>query len=169
MPKTTRRGRKPRRRAARAYWRMWLPTCFPFFLAGGLSLVGWTLRATARRCGDAAAWRRLLRERDDAGRHTTVARVMVSLPGGGVVADAPGLRSLPLVGHERGLARVFPEVVEAAHGCRFNDCTHTHEPGCAVREAEAAGELDSVRLEACLTLARAMRVSAQSLDPDVKL
>lgn len=110
-----------------------------------------------------------VRERDDAGRHTTVARVMVSLPGGGVVADAPGLRSLPLVGHERGLARVFPEVVEAAHGCRFNDCTHTHEPGCAVREAEAAGELDSVRLEACLTLARAMRVSAQSLDPDVKL
>ena len=110
-----------------------------------------------------------VRARDDAGRHTTVARVMVSLPGGGVVADAPGLRSLPLVGHERGLARVFPEVVEAAHGCRFNDCTHTHEPGCAVREAEAVGELDSVRLEACLTLARAMRVSAQSLDPDVKL
>lgn len=69
-----------------------------------------------------------VRARDDAGRHTTVARVMVKLPGScGVVADAPGLRSLPLVGHERGLARAFPEIVEASRGCRFNDCTHTHE------------------------------------------
>ena len=110
-----------------------------------------------------------VRARDDAGRHTTVARVMVKLPDAGVIADAPGLRSLPLVGHERGLARVFPEVVEAAHGCRFNDCTHTHEPGCAVREAVETGEIDEVRLEACLALAREMRVSAQSLDPDVKL
>ena len=54
-----------------------------------------------------------VRERDDQGRHTTVARVMVALPGeAGVIADAPGLRSLPLVGHERGLARAFPEIVE---------------------------------------------------------
>uniref|UniRef100_UPI0028059E9F ribosome small subunit-dependent GTPase A n=1 Tax=uncultured Enorma sp. TaxID=1714346 RepID=UPI0028059E9F len=84
-----------------------------------------------------------VRERDDAGRHTTVARVMVKLPGScGVIADAPGLRSLPLVGHERGLARMFPEVVEASHGCRFNDCTHTHEPGCMVRAAVASGEID---------------------------
>ena len=111
-----------------------------------------------------------VRERDDAGRHTTVARVMVSLPAPcGVIADAPGLRSLPLVGHERGLARSFPEVVEAARGCRFNDCTHTHEPGCAVREAVAAGEIDELRLEAFRVLAAEMRVSAQSLDPDIHL
>lgn len=111
-----------------------------------------------------------VRERDDMGRHTTVARVMVSLPDPcGVVADAPGLRSLPLVGHERGLARAFPEVVEAARGCRFNDCSHTHEPGCAVREAVESGEVDEVRVEAFLALAREMRVSAQSLDPDVRL
>ena len=70
-----------------------------------------------------------VRERDDQGRHTTVARVMVALPGdAGVIADAPGLRSLPLVGHERGLARAFPEIVEASRACRFGDCTHTHEP-----------------------------------------
>lgn len=111
-----------------------------------------------------------VRERDDMGRHTTVARVMVSLPEPcGVIADAPGLRSLPLVGHERGLARTFPEIVEAARACRFNDCTHTHEPGCAVREAVAAGEIDELRVEVFLSLAREMRVSAQSLDPDIHL
>ena len=111
-----------------------------------------------------------VRERDDAGRHTTVARVMVKLPGScGVIADAPGLRSLPLVGHERGLARMFPEVVEASRGCRFNDCTHTHEPGCMVRAAVASGEIDELRLEVFQGLAEEMRVSAQSLDPDIHL
>lgn len=111
-----------------------------------------------------------VRARDDMGRHTTVARVMVSLPDPcGVIADAPGLRSLPLVGHERGLARTFPEIVEASRGCRFNDCTHTHEPGCAVREALEEGAIEDVRLSAFLALAGEMRVSAQSLDPDIKL
>ena len=111
-----------------------------------------------------------VRERDDMGRHTTVARVMVALPDPcGVIADAPGLRSLPLVGHERGLARTFPEVVEAARACRFNDCTHTHEPGCAVLEAVAAEEINRARVDAFLALAGEMRVSAQSLDPDIHL
>ncbi len=131
-----------------------------------------------------------VRERDDQGRHTTVARVMVALPGdagviadapglarvmvalpgdAGVIADAPGLRSLPLVGHERGLARAFPEIVEASRACRFGDCTHVHEPGCAVREAEDAGQIDSLRLETFQNLASSMRVSAQMLDPDVHL
>ena len=111
-----------------------------------------------------------VRERDDQGRHTTVARVMVALPGEcGVIADAPGLRSLPLVGHERGLARAFPEVVEAARSCRFGDCTHTHEPGCAVREAVDARAVDVIRVSTFLSLASEMRVSAQSLDPDIHL
>ena len=111
-----------------------------------------------------------VRERDDAGRHTTVARIMVALPDPcGVIADCPGLRSLPLVGHERGLARTFPEIVEASRACRFNDCTHLHEPGCAVREGVGDGEIEQVRLDAFLSLAREMRVSAQSLDPDIHL
>lgn len=111
-----------------------------------------------------------VRERDDAGRHTTVARIMVTLPEPcGVIADCPGLRSLPLVGHERGLARSFPEIVEASRACRFNDCTHLHEPGCAVREGVDRGEIDQTRLDAFLSLAREMRVSAQSLDPDIHL
>lgn len=111
-----------------------------------------------------------VRERDDAGRHTTVARIMVDLPEPcGVIADCPGLRSLPLVGHERGLARSFPEIVEASRACRFNDCTHLHEPGCAVREGVECGEIEQSRLDAFLSLAREMRVSAQSLDPDIRL
>lgn len=111
-----------------------------------------------------------VRERDDAGRHTTVARIMVALPEPcGVIADCPGLRSLPLVGHERGLARSFPEIVEASRACRFNDCRHLHEPGCAVREGVECGEIEQSRLDAFLSLAREMRVSAQSLDPDIRL
>ena len=108
-----------------------------------------------------------VRERDDAGRHTTVSRVMVRLPGAGVIVDVPGLRSLPLVGHERGLARAFPEIAEAALECRFSDCTHTHEPGCAVRDHFERGAFSEERLRCYLALAREMRESARTLDPDV--
>ena len=108
-----------------------------------------------------------VREADDAGRHTTVARRMVALPGAGIIVDEPGLRSLPLVGHERGLAKVFPDIAHEAVACRFRDCTHTHEPGCAVLEhAETAGYAGR-RLDAYLALAREMRESRQVLDPDI--
>ena len=108
-----------------------------------------------------------VRERDDAGRHTTVARRMVSLPEAGVIVDEPGLRSLPMVGHERGLAQVFPEIADAARGCRFRDCTHTHEPGCEVLARFGSGSFTPVRLETYLALAHEMRESAATLDPDV--
>ena len=82
-----------------------------------------------------------VRERDDQGRHTTVARVMVALPGeAGVIADAPGLRSLPLVGHERGLARAFPEIVEASRANRAAPFARPRMPGkstaCAWRRSK---------------------------------
>ena len=108
-----------------------------------------------------------VRQADDMGRHTTVARRMVSLPGGGIIVDEPGLRSLPLVGHERGLALVFPEISEQATTCRFRDCTHTHEPGCSVREGLDDGLYSRARLDAYLALAAEMRASAGTLDPDV--
>lgn len=108
-----------------------------------------------------------IRERDDTGRHTTVARRMVSMPGAGIVIDEPGLRSLPIVGHEQGLLRVFPEIASAAQGCRFRDCTHTHEPGCEVRACLEAGAFPWARLDAYLSLAREMRASRMALDPDV--
>lgn len=109
-----------------------------------------------------------VRESDDAGRHTTVARRMVSLPGAGVIVDEPGLRSLPLVGHERGLAKAFPLIADAARDCRFRDCTHTHEPGCEVRARVGEG-YDEAQLEAYVTLAAEMRAAALTLDPDVVL
>lgn len=108
-----------------------------------------------------------VRGSDDAGRHTTVARRMVSVPGGGVIVDEPGLRSLPIVGHERGLAAVFPEIAGAAQGCRFRDCTHTREPGCQVLELLASGTISKRRYDAYVALAAEMRESARSLDPDV--
>lgn len=107
-----------------------------------------------------------VRAQDGAGRHTTVARRMVSIPGGGIIVDEPGLRTLQLVGHERGMALVFGEITDAAAHCRFRDCTHTHEPGCAVRERFSD---DSERLKTYLSLAREMRESAYTLDPDVVL
>lgn len=108
-----------------------------------------------------------VRGRDDAGRHTTVTRRMVSLPDAGIIVDEPGLRSLPMVGHERGLAQVFPEISDAARGCRFRDCTHTHEPGCEVQAQFDAGAFSKVRLDTYLALAHEMRESATTLDPDV--
>ena len=108
-----------------------------------------------------------VRLKDDKGRHTTVARVMYKIPGGGVLIDAPGLRSLPLVGHEKGLARTFPEIIQASYNCKFRDCTHTCEPGCQVLSECKAGNISQERLDVFLSLAKEMRVSAQSLDPDI--
>lgn len=110
-----------------------------------------------------------VRSSDDAGRHTTVTRRMVQIPGAGIIVDAPGLRSLPLVGHERGLSLAFPEIASAAQGCKFRDCTHTHEPGCEVLSHAAAGEYCPERLAAYLALAAEMRSSRQTLDPDIVL
>ncbi len=109
-----------------------------------------------------------VRASDGVGRHTTVARRMVAIPGAGIIVDEPGLRTLQMVGHERGLALVFPDIADAARGCRFRDCTHTHEPGCEVR-AQFGDPQDSPRLAAYLALANEMRDSAQTLDPDIVL
>lgn len=110
-----------------------------------------------------------VRASDGAGRHTTVARRMVKLASGGIIVDEPGLRSLPLVGHEHGLALTFPAIAAQAELCKFRDCTHTTEPGCAVLEARAQGTIAAVQLEAWQALAAEMRNSSERLDPDVRL
>ncbi|MBO7674065.1 MAG: ribosome small subunit-dependent GTPase A [Atopobiaceae bacterium] len=109
-----------------------------------------------------------VRESDGVGRHTTVARRMVAIPDAGIIVDEPGLRTLQLVGHERGLAMVFPDIAEAAKACKFRDCTHTHEPGCEVL-ARFGDKSPSPRLDTYLSLANEMRQSAQTLDPDIVL
>lgn len=81
----------------------------------------------------------------DKGRHTTTGREMFPCPLGGVVIDTPGMRELGA--ESADVSRAFAEIEELARHCRFRDCTHTNEPGCAVLAAVRSGELDSRRLE----------------------
>lgn len=93
-----------------------------------------------------------VRESDGKGRHTTVAREMVMLDSGGILIDTPGMRGLGLWEAEAGLEQAFPDVIEAAVDCRFRDCLHGDEPGCAVRAAVETGELTEQRMQSYLDL-----------------
>ncbi len=90
---------------------------------------------------------RPIRQSDGRGRHTTTHRALVLLPGGGAVIDIPGIRAVGLFAGIDGLARAFADVVAYARRCRFDDCTHQHEPDCAVLAAVTAGELSPRRIE----------------------
>lgn len=81
------------------------------------------------------------------GRHTTTHRELILLPGGGIVIDTPGMRELQVWGDEEGLKQVFDDIEELAANCRFSDCSHENEPGCAILEAVNNGTLDLDRLE----------------------
>jgi ribosome biogenesis GTPase len=89
---------------------------------------------------------RAVRVSDGKGRHTTVTRELIQMPGGGLLIDTPGLREVGLTGSEEGIASAFPDIDEAAGSCRFRDCTHNEEPGCAVRTAVESGALGRERL-----------------------
>ena len=88
-----------------------------------------------------------VRTGDARGRHTTTTRHLLPVPGGGVILDTPGLRALGLWEASSGLERAFPEIEALASGCRFRDCQHDAEPGCAVRAAVESGELEARRLD----------------------
>ncbi len=88
-----------------------------------------------------------IREADAKGRHTTTSRSLHRIANGGWVIDTPGIRTLHASHLSVGLDLVFAEIADLAPECRFRDCTHAHEPGCAVQAAIAAGRLDPVRLE----------------------
>lgn len=103
--------------------------------------------------------------RDDGrGRHTSVRRELVLLPGGGAVIDTPGLRSLGLVDADEGLAHTFADIEELAAQCRFDDCAHRTEPGCRVKAALANGELPQRRWESWLRLQREAEAMAARRD-----
>jgi len=87
-----------------------------------------------------------VREADSKGRHTTTSRSLHAMAGGGWVIDTPGVRSLHMKDLAQGLDMLFAEITELAPSCKFRNCTHDHEPGCAVRAAVAAGTLDPDRL-----------------------
>ncbi|NUP12146.1 MAG: ribosome small subunit-dependent GTPase A [Polyangiaceae bacterium] len=103
--------------------------------------------------GTEVAKTREVRAHDERGKHTTSRRELYLLGGGGIVIDTPGMRELALWGETKSLDAAFPDVVEIALGCRFSDCAHGTEPGCAVRAAVRDGALEATRLASYQALA----------------
>ncbi len=101
-----------------------------------------------------------VREGDDKGRHTTSFQKLIILPGKGMVIDTPGLRELQLWDVEGGLGDAFKDIESLAADCRFRDCLHESEPGCAVRKAISTGTLDAGRLESYLKLRQEIAFTA---------
>jgi len=104
-----------------------------------------------------------VREDDQRGRHTTTSRSMHQLPHGGWLIDTPGMRELQLVDVAGALGNIFAEITDLAKQCRFADCTHTSEPGCAVIAAIAGGNLDADRLKRYRKLLSEDRRNTESL------
>ncbi|WP_103171283.1 ribosome small subunit-dependent GTPase A [Paracoccus sp. SY] len=88
-----------------------------------------------------------IREADSKGRHTTTSRSLHAIAGGGWAIDTPGIRTLHMSDIYAGLDLLFAEIAELAPLCRFGNCTHSHEPGCAVQTAVTSGTLDTLRVE----------------------
>jgi ribosome biogenesis GTPase / thiamine phosphate phosphatase len=88
-----------------------------------------------------------VREADSRGRHTTTHRELVPLPGGGALIDTPGMRELQLWASQESVDATFDEIAEISAGCRYRDCTHTQEDGCAVAVALERGEIGEDRME----------------------
>lgn len=99
-----------------------------------------------------------IREADGRGRHTTTHRQLIRLPGGALIIDTPGMRELGMAETAEGLSETFSDVEQYLGRCRFRDCRHEKEPGCAVKAAIAAGALDPARWERY----RKLRTEAQS-------
>lgn len=93
-----------------------------------------------------------VRKNDQRGRHTTTHREMFILSNGAMIIDTPGLRELQMWGSEDILSDTFTDIEEIANACRFSDCRHDREPGCAVKSAVDTGEIDAGRYENYLKL-----------------
>jgi ribosome biogenesis GTPase len=96
------------------------------------------------------------------------------MPGGGLLIDTPGLRALGQTGSEEGISSAFPEIQDLASACRFRDCAHEHEPGCAVKSAVESGEVEAGRLASYQKLMAEANAAARKTevrlreDPDRK-
>lgn len=102
---------------------------------------------------------------NDRGRHATTRRELFAVPGGGLVLDTPGMRSFGLLDSDTGLGDAFADVAELAARCRFRDCRHRGEPGCAIDAAIEAGELDPGRRDGLHKLSRELAAAELRRDP----
>ncbi len=118
------------------------------------ALLGETRQATAAVRGD-----------DSRGRHTTTHRELFALPGGALLIDTPGIRSLEVAGADVGVETAFDDIIELASGCRFSDCHHDGEPGCAVQAAVDAGTLGVDRVASHRKLERELAHAERKGDP----
>ena len=101
---------------------------------------------------------------DGKGRHTTTHRQLIPLPGGGALIDTPGMRELQLWDGDAGVDLAFRDIAELAAGCRFSDCSHEHEPGCAVLQAVQGGALAPERLASYRKQVRELAAVARKKD-----
>jgi ribosome biogenesis GTPase len=106
-----------------------------------------------------------VREADDRGRHTTTHRELFRLPSGALLIDTPGMRELGLVADEAALDESFADIVGLIPTCKFSDCTHASEPGCAVRTAIEEGSLSAQRWQSYLKLQRELAFEERKVNP----
>ena len=109
-----------------------------------------------------------VRQSDSRGRHTTTARELFILPGGALLMDTPGLREMQLWDAEDGVAQTFADIDSLAAQCRFGDCRHEGEPGCALQAAMEAGTLDRARFENRRKLLREQEFLRRKVDPEAR-
>lgn len=129
--------------------------------AGKSSLVNALLDSDAASVG-------AVREGDAKGRHTTTTRELHVAPGGGTIIDTPGIRSVGLWADTEAVASTFDDIDDLALECRFSDCGHETEPGCAVLAAVAAGTLSADRLESWRALEREAAAAERRADPQAQ-
>ncbi len=108
-----------------------------------------------------------IREDDGRGRHTTTARELIILDSGGIIIDSPGMRELQLWDGGDGLAETFQDIAELATRCKFSDCKHDTEPGCAIKKALKEGTLAQVRLDSYRKLQREQLALARKKNPEL--
>jgi ribosome biogenesis GTPase len=130
----------------------------------GMSGVGKSMLVNRLLGGRAELRVGAVRESDGRGRHTTTSRQLVELPGGALLIDTPGMRELQLWSDESAVEQAFDDIAALAALCRFDDCAHAAEPGCAVLEAIAAGRLDEDRLAHYKRLLREAAFEARKRD-----
>jgi ribosome biogenesis GTPase / thiamine phosphate phosphatase len=119
--------------------------------------------------GEARQATAAVRADDSRGRHTTTHRELFELPGGGLLIDTPGIRSLEVAGADEGIAAAFDDVAAIAERCRFADCRHDGEPGCAVQLALDEGRLSPQRFESHRKLEREAAHAVRKADPAARL